>query len=217
MFALASLSFSPNAPLSTARSGSQTPAISANAQSRRELLSQVAAGFATATPLAASAKAGQFGKVEIFGVSGSSPYQDLDKEYGGTKVGALVEGKSTYGFKPTGDILSKGYTQDVTRELAAFKESSKRVSSLQPQIDSKTWWLARDNMRTQAYNMRSSMLAINNVLPADKKLVAEKAYKKFWVQVEKFDLALKKKEPELANKEYVEMLNILKAYTEAAV
>merc|ERR1711988_1250857 len=128
------------------------------------------------------AKAGQFGKVEIFGVSGSSPYQDLDKEYGGTKVGALVEGKSTYGFKPTGEILSKGYTQDVTRELAAFKESSKRVSSLQPQIDSKTWWLARDNMRTQAYNMRSSMLAINNVLPADKKLVAEKAYKKFWVQ-----------------------------------
>merc|ERR1711988_1595097 len=134
--------------------------------------------------MGASAKAGQFGKVEIFGVSGSSPYQDLDKEHGGTKVGALVEGKSTYGFAPTGEILSKGYTQDVARELAAFKESSKRFSSLQPLIDSKTWWLARDNMRTQAYNMRASMLAINNVLPTDKKPLAKKAYTKYWQQVE---------------------------------
>merc|ERR1712227_1014771 len=154
---------------------------------------------------------------EIFGTSGSSPYQDLEKAYGGTKVGAYTEVTSTYGFAPTGEILAKGYTQDVTREIAAFKESSKRVSALQPQIDTKTWWLARDNMRTQAYNMRASMLAINNVLPADKKADAEKKYKKFWSEVEQFDLALKKKEPELANKEYAEMMAALKAYTEVAL
>merc|ERR1712070_565054 len=73
--------------------------------------------------------------------------------------------ESTYGFaKSEGDILAADYKSDVAREKAAFLESSKRVSSLQPKLDSKTWWFVRDELRTQTYNMRSSMLALNGAL-----------------------------------------------------
>jgi len=100
-------------------------------------------------------------------------------------------------------------------------------------------WFVRDELRVQAYNMRSSMLAINKVLPADKKVrksafscvpattcsnpikllvatvqeAATAAYKKYWAEVEAFDLACAKKEPALANKEYADVLAALKAYT----
>jgi len=74
-------------------------------------------------------------------------------------------------------------------------------------------WFVRDELRVQAYNMRSSMLAINKVLPADKKEAATAAYKKYWAEVEAFDLACAKKEPALANKEYADVLAALKAYT----
>lgn len=43
---------------------------------------------------------------------------------------------------------------------------------------------------------------------------AAKAYKKFWAEVEAFDLACKKKEPALANKEYADVLTALKTYTD---
>merc|ERR1712070_182717 len=79
--------------------------------------------------------------------------------------------ESTYGFaKSEGDILAADYKSDVAREKAAFLESSKRVSSLQPKLDSKTWWFVRDELRTQTYNMRSSMLALNGVSPRPRSL-----------------------------------------------
>jgi len=40
--------------------------------------------------------------------------------------------------------------QDVSREKKSFLESSSRISSLQPKIDSKTWWFLRDELRIQA-------------------------------------------------------------------
>lgn len=99
-------------------------------------------------------------------------------------------------------------------------------------------WFVRDELRVQAYNMRSSMLAINKVLPESKKVrarsmivlggekqlfmtcvlymqeLASKAYKKYWSEVEAFDLACSKKEPALANKEYADVLAALKSYTD---
>ena len=51
------------------------------------------------------------------------------------------------------------------------------VSTLQGDIDSKTWWRIRDQLRgTDVYSLRSSMLAINGVLPTEKKPDAAKAY-----------------------------------------
>merc|ERR1719446_771101 len=47
---------------------------------------------------------------------------------------------STYGYaKSEGDILADGYQADVAREKASFAESCKRLLSLQPKLDSKTW------------------------------------------------------------------------------
>jgi hypothetical protein len=43
--------------------------------------------------------------------------------------------------------------------------------------------LVRDNLRGQAYNMKANMIAINDVLPADKKVAAKKAYSKFWSEI----------------------------------
>ena len=80
-------------------------------------------------------------------------------------------------------------------------------------IDSKTWWLVKDNLRGQAYNMKANMLAINGVLPPEKKAAAAKAYSKFWSEINQFDLACTKKEYDLAKKEYADVLAALDAYT----
>merc|ERR1711908_10471 len=101
---------------------------------------------------------------------------------------------------------------DVTREVAALEVSKKIIRAQGPLIDSKTWWLVRDNMRGQAYNMKANMLAINKVLPAEKKASATKAYKKFWSEIDSLDLACVKKELDLAKKEYDDVLAALAAY-----
>ena len=157
----------------------------------------------------ASAKAGQFSKISIFDVVGepslSSPYQAGGPQGSGPGT--------TYGYKKSeGPILATGYQEDVTREKAAYEVSKKIVSSQGPNIDSKTWWLVRDNFRGQAYNMKANMLAINAVLPGDKKTAADKAYKKFWAEIGQLDLACAKKEYDLAKKEYDDVLAALKAY-----
>ena len=73
----------------------------------------------------ASAKAGQFSKLDIFSVVGepaiSSPYQP-----GGPKAGP----DATFGYaKSDGPILAAGYENDVTREKAAFEVSAKIISA----------------------------------------------------------------------------------------
>lgn len=178
--------------------------------SRRELFAKAGAALAGFSAVqAASAKAGQFSKIEIFSVVGtpgiSSPYVP-----GGPKAGA----DSTYGYgKSNGPILATGYESDVTREKEAFLVSSKIVGEQGPNIKSKTWWLVRDNLRGQAYNMKANMIAINKALPADKKKAADKAYAAFWKEIDSLDLACKKKELALAEKEYADVLEALKAYS----
>jgi len=178
-----------------------------SASTRRELFAKAgAAVFGLSAVQAANAKAGEFSKIEIFSVIGepgiSSPYQP-----GGPKAGA----DATFGYaKSAGPILAKGYEKDVTREREAYKISSKIVSSQAANIESKTWWLVRDNLRGQAYNMKANMQAINKALTDP--TAANAAYKKFWKEVDSLDLALKKKELALAQKEYADVLAALKAY-----
>merc|ERR1712087_147854 len=209
--AAASFAFSPRAtpaPRSAVRS--QCTMMADESSTRRELFAKVGAAMVGVAAVdSASAKAGQFGKIGIFGTTDlSSPYQpDQPLGFGG----------ETFGYKKSeGAILAEGYESDVSREKASFLESSKRISSLQPKVDSKTWWFVRDELRIQAYVMRSSMLALNGVLPADKKEAATKAYKKYWSEIEAFDLACKKKEPALTNKEFADVLAALKTYTDIA-
>ena len=189
----ASFAFAPAAPVSRTAVRSQCSMTADGSSTRRELFANAAAAMlGVAAVDSASAKAGQFGKIGIFGTDLSSPYQE-----GGPKAGP----ESTYGYaKSEGPILATGYASDVDREKASFVESSKRIASLQPKIDSKTWWFVRDELRIQAYTMRSSMAALNAV-NSDKAAVT-KAYKKFWSEIESFDLACSKKEPALAQKAY---------------
>merc|ERR1712216_952335 len=71
---------------------------------------------------------------------------------------------ATFGYaKSDGPILAAGYENDVTREKAAFDVSAKIIESQGKNIESKTWWLARDNLRGQAYNMKANMQALNKV------------------------------------------------------
>jgi hypothetical protein len=180
--------------------------------SRREMLAQ-AAGAAIASAAAvqsASAKAGQFTKQEVFSVVGqpgiSSPYQA-----GGPKAGK----DATYGYaKSDGPILADGYLADVSREKEALEVSKIIIRSQQKNIDSKTWWLVRDNFRGQAYNMKANMRAINDVLEPGKKVAATNAYKKFWNEIDQLDLACRQKELALAQKEYGDVLDALKKYEE---
>jgi hypothetical protein len=212
--ACTSLSFTPlSAPAQVSRPAVRTngPAVmGAEANTRRELLAKTGAALlGAAFAEGASAKAGEFGKVSVFGVQDlSSPFQ-----VGGPKAGK----DATYGYaKSSGPKLADGYENDVAREKASFQESSKRITGLQAKIDSKTWWYCRDELRLQAYNMRGSMKALNGVLSPDEKVKAEKAYKKYWDEVNSFDLACVKKEPALAQKEFDDLVAALKAYTAIA-
>merc|ERR1712078_162978 len=80
---------------------------------------------------------------------------------GGQATGEqIAKGEATYGLKKSdGPILAKGYVEDVTREKAALEVSKQIVRAQGPNIESKTWWLVRDNFRGQAYNMKSNMRA----------------------------------------------------------
>jgi len=179
--------------------------------SRREVLAKAGgAAFASlAAVQSASAKAGQFSKIEVFSLVGppaiSSPYQA-----GGPKAGE----DATFGYaKSDGAILAKGYQADVTRETAALEVSKKIVRSQLPNIESKTWWLVRDNFRGQAYNMKANMRAIIKVQSDPAK--AQKAYNTFWSEVNTLDLACVKKELDLAKKEYQDVLDALTAWENA--
>ena len=110
---------------------------------RRELLARVGAALGAMSAVGgASAKKGEFGKVGIFGMSDlSSPYVP-----GGPKGCSPERADScgaTFGYASNGTPLAQGYKSDVGREKLAFEESARRISSLQPQIDSKTWWFVR--------------------------------------------------------------------------
>jgi hypothetical protein len=178
-------------------------------QGRREVLAKAGAALASmAAVQSASAKAGQFSKIEIFSIVGepgiSSPYQA-----GGPKSGA----GSTYGYaKSEGEILATGYEKDVSRERASLEVSKKIVRSQGNNIDKSTWYLVRDNLRGQAYNMKANMLAINAVLEPKTKEAATKAYNEFWKEINSLDLACTKKELALAKKEYEDVLAALKKY-----
>jgi len=206
----AAVSFAPacNSPAAVARPAvhSAAPMMAADdATSRRQLFARAGAALAGAAfASSASAKAGQFGKIGVFGMEDlSSPYQP-----GGPKSGK----DATFGYaKSDGPMLADGYEQDVTREKASFLESSKRFQGLGAKVESKTWWFVRDELRIQAYTMRSSMLALNKV-NADKE-ACKKAYKAFWSEVEQLDLACVKKEPALAAKEYADMIAALETYS----
>jgi len=178
------------------------------ASSRRQALAGASAAVIAGSMVqGAQAKAGQFSKQSLFGVNDmSSPFQ-----VGGPQAGD----SATYGYKSTGEFLANGYEADVTREKASFLESTNRLSTLGPKIESKTWWFVRDELRIQAYQMRSSMLAINKVSP--NKAAADKAYKTFWSEVESLDLACKMKEQALAQKEYDDVMKALAAYKAAAL
>jgi len=172
--------------------------------SRRELLGRVGATVVGLAPLAANAKAGQFSKQGFFGMTDiSSPYQP-----GGPKQGD----EATYGYQKTGEWLAKDYASDDSRERASFKKSVAIVKDLQSSIDSKTWWFVRSQFRTQAYEMKSSMLVINKALGGDKSEAATKAYKKFWKSVEVLDQAVVKKELALSQKAYADVLANLDSY-----
>jgi len=207
-----SLSFTPQGvPAQVSRPAVCTtgPVMGAETNSRREVFTKAGAALLGAAFVdSASAKAGQFGKVSVFGTDLSSPFQE-----GGPKAGK----DSTYGYaKSDGPMLATGYESDVAREKAAFLESSKRILSLQPKIESKTWWFCRDELRLQAYNMRSSMKALNAVLSADAKAAADKAYTKYWKEIDQFDQACRSKEPALAQKEFEDLKAALAAYTAIA-
>lgn len=188
-------------------------------ETRREMLSKVAGAAALVVGAeGASAKAGQFAKASLFGFDTSSPYVGEKVVTSSTAAGSAYKEntQSTYGFKPTGEFAAKGYTQDVAREKVVFEKTTTLLKGLQADIDSKTWWKVRDQLRgTNVYSMRSSMLALNEVLPAEKKPEATKLYKKFWVQVEALDLACVKKEQALATKKNADMVAALDAYIAA--
>ena len=121
--------------------------------------------------------------------------------------------QSTYGFKPSGDILAAGYSKDVAREKAVFNKGCSLLANMQGDIDSKTWWKVRDQLRgTDLYSFRGAMLALNGVLPEGKKAEAVKAYKKVFSEMEALDLACKKKEQALATKENADLQEAIAAY-----
>jgi hypothetical protein len=211
--ALSSSSYAPPAVISRPAVRCDAPLMLEESSTRRELFARAgAAVLGVSAVQSASAKAGQFSKLSVFDIVGepslSSPFQAGGPQGDGPGT--------TFGYKKSdGPILASGYKSDVSREKAAFSVSSGIVRAQGPNIDTKTWWLVRDNLRGQAYNMKANMIAINGVLGDDKKAKATKAYKKFWDEINQLDLACVKKEYDLAKKEYDDVLAALAAYESA--
>jgi hypothetical protein len=185
------------------------PVMTGDATSRREFFATAGAALlAAAGAQSASAKAGETGKLGLFGQNDlSSPFQP-----GGPASGPT----STFGYKKTeGEFLANGYENDVSREKKSYLIDVDRIKALSPYVESKTWWYVRDEFRLHAYEMRGSMLAMNKVCP-DKEGAA-KAYKKFWSEVNALDLACVKKEPALAQKEYKDVLDAMEAYSKFVI
>merc|ERR1711908_200855 len=165
----------------------------------------------------ASAKAGQFSKLSVFDLVGetsiSSPFQN-----GGPKpsqIQTIEKGTTTYGYaKSDGPILADGFREDIAREQRDFLKSVDIVKAQGLLLESKTWWLVRDNFRGQAYNMKANMRALNNVQPEATKGKAVKAYDSFVKKLNALDLACVKKESDLARKEYDDMIVALDKYIE---
>jgi hypothetical protein len=192
-------------PIGAQASRTYDPKMSQN--SRREFLTRAgAAAVSLGATQAASAKAGQFGKIEIFGAGASSPY---------ATEGLASGDQATYGYKKSGEYLAKGYQDDVAREKASFEKSVLIYKAQQPNIDSKTWWLARDNLRGQASVMKSNMLVIQDV--SNNKQEAKKTYDKFWRQINDLDFALKQKEQALSTANYKKALDTLDSWKSIAM
>jgi hypothetical protein len=181
--------------------------------SRRQLLTRAGAAlFSVSAVQSASAKAGQFSKLSVFDLVGetsiSSPFQN-----GGPKpsqIQTIEKGSTTYGYaKSDGPILANGFREDVEREKKDFLKSADIIKSQGKLLESKTWWLVRDNFRGQAYNIKSNMLALNKVQDEKTKPLAEKAYAKFVKELNALDLACVKKEYDLATKEYGDLVAAL--------
>ena len=100
----------------------------------------------------------------------------------------------------------------MEREKKDFLNSASIIKAQDKLLESKTWWLVRDNFRGQAYNMKANMLALNKVQDEKTKPLADKAYAKFVKQLYALDLACVKKEYDLAVKEYTELVANLDAW-----
>merc|ERR1719210_3072010 len=99
MFAVVAFAPSFNGPAISGRVQQQE--ISMSAASRREILSKVAGSAVLAAGVqGASAKAGQFGNIGIFGFG---PKVVPSSTTAGSAYSENTQ--ATYGFKPTGDIL----------------------------------------------------------------------------------------------------------------
>jgi hypothetical protein len=217
--AIVSFSFAPNAvpspshPLHAARVSAQ---VMSETSSRRQLVTRAAAGLLSVSAVqSASAKAGQFSKLSVFDIVGeasiSSPFQN-----GGPKpsqITTIEKGTTTYGYaKSDGPILANGFREDVVRERKDFLTSVAIVKSQKALLESKTWWLVRDNFRGQAYNMKQNMLVLNKVLEPSDKAKADKAYGTFVKKLSSLDLACTKKEIDLAVAEYDGLVKALDDY-----
>merc|ERR1712217_138538 len=165
------------------------------------------AGLATnAKP--AFAKAGEFTKISFFGTdSMSSPYVE-----GGPKSGK----EATFGCpKSDGPFLSEGWEKDVTREQKSFDTQEKIIRSQGENIEKKIWWLARDNLRGEAYTMKDNMKALNYVSKDPR--ASKKAYEKFWTAINAVDIACVQKKADKAKTEYAKALEALDAWKAVAL
>jgi len=177
---------------------------------RNQMLGALAAVPLCQMPSAASAKSGQLGKIGVFGLDDlSSPYMP----------GMIIEkeGSNTQGYaKSNGEFLAGSWQADVQRELASYKEQETAIRSLGPDVESKTWWLVRANLRAKnVYEMKGNMLAISEV--STNPVAAKKAYKKFWAEIDELDYACQVKEAAKAKKEYADVIASLDAWNQVTL
>merc|ERR1711972_1071050 len=204
----------PSTKSTRANLGHGGPVMKANEKmNRRDLALSTAAAATGLAGLATNAKpaftkAGEFTKISFFGSDSlSSPYVE-----GGPRAGK----DATFGYaKSDGPFLSEGWEKDVTREKTSFEKQEKIIRSQAENIEKKIWWLARDNLRGEAYTMKDNMKALNYVSKDPK--ASKKAYEKFWTAINAVDLACVKKTAATAQTEYAKALESLDAWKSVAL
>jgi hypothetical protein len=176
---------------------------------RREMLARTAAAGAAAlgASQSANAKAGQFGKFDTrvwgLGFAPDGP-EALSNPYfkgGGNKGGD----KASFGYsKSDGAFLADGWKKDLNVEIAKLAEQEKIIRAQAARIETKEWFLARDDLREASYTMKKNMKRINTQCNDQKG--AKKAYSAFVEAMNAADVAMRLKQQDSARTKFTAFL-----------
>ena len=135
------------------------PTVSMQAEnSRREVISSIAAAGAVILPAAANAAAGESPRFSVFGLIGDGTSYSEGAAYGSDQSAPTYSPYSVYGNVGAPDALyEKGNSGEIARKKGFIVESQKRLAKLPGYVEKKEWFNVRDELTRYMYETRGAV------------------------------------------------------------